>query len=118
MSKIYTSHGQDALREVTNFTFVDFNKVVIVETTGGIDCDNAGRAYSNETEITYQDLLWGVMNHLSFYGPEGIVSAVTGDTVDFHARGAVWSEVRITLPSDDPESFGTVYTVTKRGMKK
>lgn len=114
---IHTSNGTDALHEVTNVTFLDY-PVTISQTTGGIDCDNGGRSYSNTEKITYHDLLWGVMNHMAFHGAEGIVSAVTGDTVDFHARGAEWTEVRITLPSDDPESFGTVYTITKKENKK
>jgi len=54
-----------------------------------------------------------VLNQISYYGTDGLTAAVTGDTIDFHANGSIWSEIRISIPSDDPESFGETFTITK-----
>jgi hypothetical protein len=111
---IHTAHNDAAIHTVTNLSFLNLESIDIVERTGGIDVDNAGRSYSNEEYINYKNLMWVIMNHIAYYGTANIVSAVTGDSIDFHSPSAAWSEIRITLPSDDPESYGTVFTITKK----
>ncbi|AZS06630.1 hypothetical protein SEA_JACOREN57_67 [Mycobacterium phage JacoRen57] len=112
--KVTTTHGHEALHDVSNLTFLDHDRIRMIERTGGYDVDGPrpGR-YVNENETTYPDMMWAIVNHVAFYGADGITSSITGDP-DFCRRNAEWLEIRITLPTDDPESFGTVFTITHK----
>ena len=115
MNNVHVLNDHAAVHLVVDLSFAGIDNVNIEVTTGGFDVDGPRPGpYAHTKPITYDNLMWEILNHIAYYGTANIVGAVTGDSIDFHSNGATWSEVRITLPSDDPESYGNVYTITPK----
>lgn len=105
---------RDALFHITDITFLADGSYNIYRTTGGYDVDGPRPGPSTHTEeISYQDLLWEILNHIHYHDYKDFVVNVVGTDCSLSAYPdpKVWKEIVIALPSTDPESYGTVYRV-------
>ena len=108
---------RDALFHITDITFLPAGSYNIYRTSGGYDVDGPRPGPMTHTEeISYQDLLWEIMNHVYWHDYKDlVVNAVGTDSIARDAqRPDVWQEIVIALPSTDPESYGTVYRVSPK----
>lgn len=114
-----TVHGRDAVFAVTAVAGGTYpEELTIIETRGGIDCDNAGRSYSHEREVQKDDLLWSVLNHVAFHGTEGIHATYEGAELGSNTQVAtIHLDAMFSNGSLDSESFGYTYDVRPSGVR-